>query len=76
MNVPKNKMCKKTHMISLKYSVESGDKVQDDSTTTKHIVSQTMQVDTTLQNQNIIPITECYYGYQRNYYHDQLIGMI
>ena len=33
-------MCKKMHMIGLQDSGESGEKVQDDSTTTKHTVSQ------------------------------------
>ena len=64
------------HMIGLQDSGESGDKVQDDSTTTKHTVSQKIRVDTTLKNQNIIPINEFYNGYQRNYYHDQVIGII
>ena len=41
------KMCKKMHMISFQNYRESGDKVQDDVITAKHIVSHTMRVNTT-----------------------------
>ena len=56
------KTCNKMHMISLEDSGESGDEVQYDVISTKNLVSHTMRVDTTVQNQKIILITECYNG--------------
>ena len=41
-------MCKKIHMISLHYSGESGDELQYDVTTTKHILKCTVIFDTTV----------------------------
>ena len=40
--------CKKILMISLQNSGESGDKIQDEMTTTKHLVTCTMLVETTV----------------------------
>ena len=50
MNVPKNTNVQEMHMISLQDSGESGDEVQDEITTIKHLVTCTMLVDTTVQN--------------------------
>ena len=49
------------HMIRLQDSEESGYVVQDGVTTTKYLETFNMMVDTTVQNQNIILITECYH---------------
>ena len=39
---------KKMHVISLQDSGESGEKVQDEITTSKYLVTRTMLVDTTV----------------------------
>ena len=55
------------HMISFQNYRESGDKVQDDVITTKHILSHTMRVDTAVQHKNVIMINEYYNGYNWNH---------
>ena len=48
--LPKPKICNQMHMIGFKDYGESGDELQDDVTTTKHLVTCNILFDNILQN--------------------------
>ena len=61
-------------MISLQDSGESGDKVQNDVTTTKHIVTYTILYNITIKK-NTILVIECYTRKQEKWYYDTWINV-